>query len=113
MDNVPALELDCELLDDELELDDELADELEELDTELELDALEVEEVELLLLELDALTTMLKAGNDADALPSLTEITIFAYVPIAAVVGVPFKFPVEVLKNAHAGLLLIRNVNAS
>lgn len=112
MDNVPALELDCELLDDELELDDEVADELEELDTELELDALEVEEVELLL-ELDALTTMLNAGNDADALPSLTEITIFAYVPTAAVVGVPFKFPVEVLKNAHAGLLLIRNVNAS
>ena len=88
-----------------------MEDELDELDTELELDEV-VTELELLL-ELDALTTMLNDGSAADALPSLTEMTILLYVPAADTVGVPFRFPVDVLKKAHAGLLLMRNVNAS
>ena len=47
------------------------------------------------------LTLMLNAGSEADAWPSLTVITMLENVP--ALVGVPLRVPVEVLKVAQLG----------
>lgn len=52
-----------------------------------------------------ALTTIEKAGREALAVPSETEMVMFEKVP--AEVGAPVKLPVAVLKVAHEGLLLI------
>jgi len=60
-----------------------------------------------------AFTTIEKAGSDADALPSLTPITMPLFVPTSLAAGVPCNRPVVVLNVAHAGLLVIENVNES
>lgn len=60
-----------------------------------------------------SLTAMLKAGSDAEVLPSLTRITIFEYEPACALLGVPESRPVEVLNVAHDGLFEMLNVSAS
>ena len=39
--------------------------------------------------------------------PSLTRISMFEYVPTCAAVGVPVSCPVELLKVAHAGRLMM------
>ena len=60
-----------------------------------------------------ALTEIENAASDVVTLPSLTRITMFEYVPTCASVGVPLKRPVEVLKDAHAGLFEMLNVSES
>ena len=50
-----------------------------------------------------ALTVMAKAANEADALPSLTLITMPEVVPTSAAAGVPLSCPVAVLKLAQEG----------
>jgi hypothetical protein len=54
-----------------------------------------------------ALTVMANASSDADAVPSLTLITIPLYVPTSLADGVPLSCPVAMLKVAQAGLLVI------
>ena len=49
-------------------------------------------------------TWMLNAGNEAVAWPSVTEITMFEYVPACDADGVPLREPLELLNQAHAGL---------
>lgn len=49
-------------------------------------------------------TVMVKAGSDAVALPSVTEITMPGYVPTCNAAGVPESWPLEVLNEAQAGL---------
>ena len=56
-------------------------------------------------------TVIEKAGSELVPVLSLTLITILECV--AAVVGVPLRRPVVVLKVAHVGRLVIENVNAS
>jgi hypothetical protein len=56
-------------------------------------------------------TVIEKTGNELVPVLSLTLITILECV--AAVVGVPLRRPVVVLKVAHVGRLVIENVNAS
>jgi hypothetical protein len=56
-------------------------------------------------------TVMPKGASDALAIPSLTLITMFAKLPIFAVVGVPESWPVVALKLAHTGLPEIENVS--
>ena len=51
-----------------------------------------------------ALTWIVKEGSDAVACPSVTEIVIRAEVPTLAVVGVPERRPLVVLKLAQLGL---------
>ncbi len=58
-------------------------------------------------------TVIEKAGSEALAEPSLTEITILEKVPTLAVVGVPESWPVAVLKLAHAGRSEIEKVSLS
>ena len=53
------------------------------------------------------------AASAALALPSLTLITMFEYVPALAPVGVPDSCPVAVLNVAHAGRFAIANVSVS
>ena len=53
---------------------------------------------------------MLNAGSEADSWPSLTLITMLANVP--ALVGVPLKAPVEVLKVAQDGRFWTLKVSA-
>ena len=60
-----------------------------------------------------ALTVIENAASDVVALPSLARITMFEYVPICASVGVPLRRPVEVLKDAHAGLFEMLKVRES
>lgn len=60
-----------------------------------------------------SLTLMLKAGKDTVVRPSLTRITIFEYDPTCALVGVPARRPVEVLKLAHDGGLEMLKVSRS
>jgi hypothetical protein len=60
-----------------------------------------------------SLTVMLNAGNDTVVRPSDTRMTMFEYVPTCALVGVPLKRPVDVLKVAHEGRLEMLNVNLS
>jgi hypothetical protein len=52
-------------------------------------------------------TLIENAASAAVALPSLTEITMFAYVPMFGAVGVPWRRPVAVLKVAHVGRFAI------
>ena len=61
---------------------------------------------------LAATTVIAKAGSDVFAAPSVTEMTMFDVVPTLPAAGVPFRRPVDVLKLAHDGLLLIENVKA-
>jgi hypothetical protein len=60
----------------------------------------------------DAATVIVNALSDAVALPSLTLITMFAYVPVWELEGVPVRVPVEALKVAHTGLFWMLNVSA-
>ena len=60
---------------------------------------------------MDDVTTIEKVGSDADDMPSLTVILIFEYVPTCAVVGVPVRLPVELLKLAQEGLLVIEQLS--
>src|SRR3984957_7065623 len=53
---------------------------------------------------------MENAGSDADAVPVLTLIVMFAYVPSSAVVGVPLSSPVAMLKLAQDGLCAIEKL---
>jgi hypothetical protein len=50
-----------------------------------------------------SLTRIENAGSDAVARPSLTVMTMLLEVPTFALVGVPLKRPVEVLKVAQLG----------
>ncbi len=54
-----------------------------------------------------ASTCMPNAGSVALFQPSLTEITMFGYVPTLAAEGVPDSCPVLLLKVAHEGWLVI------
>ncbi len=56
-------------------------------------------------------TCIVNAGRDALFQPSLTAITILAYVPALPAEGVPESRPVLLLKVAHEGWLVIPNVN--
>jgi hypothetical protein len=56
-----------------------------------------------------AFTAMAKAGSDVVAMPSLTRMMMFEYVPICALVGVPASWPVAVLKLAQTGMPLMEN----
>jgi hypothetical protein len=60
-----------------------------------------------------ALTVIENAASDVVALPSFARITMFEYVPTCASVGVPLRRPVEVLKDAHAGLFEMLKVRES
>ncbi len=106
-------ELELEL--DELELEllelDELELELDELELELELDELELDELELDDVPLLFVTVMLKPGSERLAMPSLTLMMMLEYT--TAVVGFPVSKPVDELKLAQAGLLLIVNTKGS
>jgi hypothetical protein len=50
-----------------------------------------------------AFTVIAKAGSDALAVPSLTDMTMPVVVPTCSAAGVPDRRPVELLKLAHAG----------
>jgi hypothetical protein len=56
-------------------------------------------------------TVMLKAGKEADWVPSLTLITIGLEVPTSAAAGVPVSLPVVVSNAAHDGLPVIAKVS--
>ena len=56
-------------------------------------------------------TWMENAGSEAVAVPFVTEMTMFEYVPTAPSCGVPDNMPVEVLKLAHAGRLVTEKVS--
>src|SRR5438045_3799752 len=56
-------------------------------------------------------TTIANAGSDAEALPSLTPITMFENVPAA--VGVPCSWPVVALNVAQVGRFAIVKVSVS
>jgi hypothetical protein len=58
-------------------------------------------------------TVIENAGSDVVALPSLALITMFAYEPTFAAVGVPDNWPVLVLKVAQAGLFVMLKLSAS
>jgi len=55
-------------------------------------------------------TVIAKAGKEALATPSLTLITIPAFVATSVAAGVPVSCPLAMLKLAHEGLLLIEKV---
>jgi len=57
-----------------------------------------------------AFTVIANADNAADALPSLTLITMPEVVPTSAAVGVPLSCPLVVLKLAHEGWWLMEKV---
>jgi hypothetical protein len=80
--------------------------------SELRVGAVQLSVAEPLPLPL-ALTVIENAASDVVALPSLTRITMFEYVPICASVGVPLRRPVEVLKDTHAGLFEMLKVKES
>jgi len=52
----------------------------------------------------DDVTVMAKPGSAAEAFPSLTLMTMPAYVPTLPVDGVPVSWPVAMLNVAHEGL---------
>jgi hypothetical protein len=54
-------------------------------------------------------TVMANAGRTAQFLPSVTRIWMLRYVPTLRRPGVPLSVPVDLLKFAHPGWLLIRN----
>src|SRR4029077_18261268 len=55
------------------------------------------------------ITVTLKAGSALAAVPSLALITILAYVPVCALLGVPSSCPLAILKLAQAGLFCTEN----
>jgi hypothetical protein len=56
-------------------------------------------------------TVIEKGGSEALDEPSLTLMTMFEVVPMERVEGVPDNLPVEELKFAHLGLLLMEYVS--
>ena len=58
-----------------------------------------------------AVTVIVNGASEADAVPSLTEIVMLAYVPAFAEVGVPDSCPVVVLNDAQEGMLATENVS--
>ena len=54
---------------------------------------------------------ILNAGSAMLEGPSLTLISMFAYVPTSVVAGVPLSSPVLLLKVAHEGWLMIEKVS--
>ncbi len=60
-----------------------------------------------------ACTVIVKGAREATFVPSLTEIDMFASVPMSEVAGVPVSWPDAVLKDAHAGLFAIENVRVA
>jgi hypothetical protein len=56
-------------------------------------------------------TTIANAGSEAVELPSLTRMTMFEYVPVCVLLGVPDSLPVVVLKAAQAGLFAMLKVS--
>jgi hypothetical protein len=59
----------------------------------------------------DPVTVIAKGASCAHARPSATLIVMPEVVPMLEVAGVPLRFPVDVLKLAHVGLLAIVNCN--
>ena len=59
-----------------------------------------------------SVTTFAKLLRLALEVPSLTTMVMFEYVPTCAELGVPDSSPVDVLKVAQLGRLLIANVSA-
>lgn len=57
-------------------------------------------------------TTIAKLRRLALEVPSLTAMVMFEYVPTCAELGVPDSSPVDVLKVAQLGPLMIANVSA-
>ncbi|HXQ21003.1 MAG TPA: hypothetical protein VN812_04970 [Candidatus Acidoferrales bacterium] len=57
----------------------------------------------------EVVTVIVNGARDADAVPSLTEIVMLAYVPTLAAGGVPDSWPVAVLNVAQAGWFSIAN----
>src|SRR5688500_16094714 len=57
-------------------------------------------------------TRIVKEGNDAEAVASLTVMVMRAEVPTSAAVGVPFSRPVLVLNVAQAGRFWMDQVSA-
>jgi hypothetical protein len=57
-----------------------------------------------------AFTVIVKAGSAADALPSLTLITMPASVPTSETAGVPLNCPLALLKLAQEGWFAMENV---
>src|SRR5688572_4784406 len=60
----------------------------------------------------DDATVIANAGSAADALPSLTLMTMLLYVRMWEAPGVPCSAPVLTLNVAHVGRFAIANVNA-
>jgi hypothetical protein len=60
-----------------------------------------------------AVTEIANAGNDVVALPSLTRMTMFEYVPTCTVVGVPDTLPLEALNVAQFGLFAMLKASVS
>ena len=60
-----------------------------------------------------ALTWIENAGSDAEAVPSLTVITMPEYVPTLAALGVPERVPLVLLKVSQAGRLATLKVSLS
>ena len=58
-------------------------------------------------------TLIANAGSDLVALPSLTLMTIFEYVPVWDEAGVPVRLPEALLNVAQAGFLAILNMSVS
>jgi hypothetical protein len=58
-------------------------------------------------------TWIANGPSDVLAAPSLTLITMFEYVPMLPVRGVPLSAPVDVLKDAHDGRFAIENRSES
>jgi hypothetical protein len=60
-----------------------------------------------------ALTAILKGGSEAEPTPSLTVSTMFEYVPVCVLLGVPERRPVAMLKLAHTGLFCTEKDNVA
>ena len=60
-----------------------------------------------------AFTVIENAASDVVALPSLTLMTMFGYVPTCALPGVPLRSPVTVLNVAQVGLFVMLKVSVS
>lgn len=63
------------------------------------------------VVDVDCTTLIAKAGSDLVAMPSLTLMTIFEYVPTCDEDGVPVSLPVLLLNEAQAGFILILKVS--
>jgi hypothetical protein len=60
-----------------------------------------------------AVTVIVNAGSEAVSVPSLTLILTFWYVPTSLASGVPWRRPVVVENDAHAGRFATSNVSVS